>query len=311
MFFSTAPPKAGFFSEIIIMVDREKALDKRTGDLQRQYPTAIALSDYRQWAELGMGEEHLKSVGIQVSEMISVYNASHPNEMLPKSPATVAEQIRSGRSVVVLHRENGDVEVMCHGTIYPAFENREENVLGMQVVEIGSLIVKPDYQGHGLGSMGNLLLLKQISEQMPGSVALATIKQENTAWAFDNAGCLPVSYWEFPYLSYVACTCPHCSETVGHMSCNYRRQPIDSTPENLRQINDRSDRSKKPAKIPCTLVVADVEKALKFEDACREQHQRLLGRQVDFVSPATMFESMQEIKAFFGAVAREVQNGKQ
>lgn len=284
-------------------IEKSAAISERKSRLEGVYPSAKVISSCEEWYESGLTENHLNEACIQVSSMIAGYNENHPNEMLEKSPETVRAQMEANRSIMTVHRENGHVEVMCHGTIYPAFESGEEDLLGMQVVEIGSLIVPEEYRKHGMGSLGNLLLLS-LSDQFPNSVVLATVKQQNTAWAFDNADMEPANYWTEPYLSFLACSCSHCSEREGHSHCSFRRPPAESTTVKLSSILDRSQ---PPRKMDCTLVLNDSAQAESFEAKCREMHQQLLGNSISVVSPDTMREAMIEMRSFFEALTREAQ----
>ncbi len=87
-----------------------------------------------------------------------------------------------------------------------------------------------------------------------------------------GSGMVPASFWELPYLSYLTCTCENSSERCGYQSCEYRRQPEESTPQKLLTISEGTSNF---SKIPCTLVLSDIEMARKFEEKCRNLHSEL------------------------------------
>ena len=285
-------------------MERKRETEQRLLKLQENYPSARLIMGPSDLNCYDFPDGCFNKICIQVSEMIDEYNASHPYEMLPKSPETIADQILKKRSVMIICGENENFQVMCHGTIYPSFEEEEAKILGMQVVEIGTLIVHPDYRRRGMGSLGNLLLL-ELSERYSNCVALATIKQRATALAFKNAGANPASFWKYPYLSYLTCTCSHCSEREGHRRCEHRRLPSESTEIKLNEILDKSFFADK---IPCTLIIADIARAQKFEETCRNLHQKWLKVSFQSITPNNINSAFREINFFFEHLANGAAN---
>jgi len=210
-----------------------------------------------------------------VSSMIAAYNFGHPHEMLPKSPDVIASQFIDGNSIMLVNEtEDGRLSVICHGAMYPNFDRGEDKILGMQIVEMGSVIVHPAYRGQGIGSVGTKMLFDLAFKNWDKVLCLAKVKQVVTARVFDKAAISPVSFWEFPYLSYLTCTCEGSSERCGFDSCCYRRTPEESSQSHFEKILNRDNPI---GYMPCTLVVSDKDLAYRFEEVCGNMHNNLLN----------------------------------
>jgi hypothetical protein len=252
---------------------------------------------------LGNPEAVLTEIGEQTSHMISIYNAGHPFEMLPKSPGQIISQLKSGESVVIVS-VNSPLTVLYHGTIYPNFSEKEADFLGFQVVEAGSAITHSDYRnGYGLGTEGAKMRVSLAKRLHPQTICLSTNKQSLTTRVLEHAGMVPVSFWAYPYLSFLTCTCVNCSESAGFTSCIFRRPLLESSPQALLGILDRSQPT---GKMPCTLVISSPDLAAAFEDRCRSLHAGF-GQKPLFPGRITP-KSMIQARDFFIKVASGVKS---
>ena len=229
----------------------------------------------------------------QVSAQIAVYNADHPYEMLPKTPDTIRRQFLDGNSVIIAEE---DSTVLYHGTYYPNFENGEDQILDYQVVELGTAIAHPDFRnGYGLGVEGSTLRLEKAHSVWRHVIALSTNKQVLTTHVLHRAGMQAASFWDYPYLAYLTCTCENSSEACGFESCIFRRSPEESSRRALNLI------SKSPlGKMPCTLILSDLGAAGEFEQTCRDIDFKLGNKPLQ---PGKISrESMQQSASLFSRV---------
>jgi hypothetical protein len=257
--------------------------------------SAINVADL---ARLGDPDRILAGIGMQVSSQIAQYNSGHPGEMLPKTPESIVDQFVSGRSFVIL-TSSENPSVLFHATIYQNFDEREQEALGFQVVELGSVITNPDFRGMGLGSRGCRKVVEHVRELNHNTICLSTVKQELTARVLSQAGMYPASFWEHPYLSCLTCTCTDCSESYGFTSCPFRRSISQSSPELLQILTDKSQPLEK---IPCSLFISDPGLAAGFESRCRDLNQRLSG--VSLPSGGISLASMTQAADFFAKVGK-------
>ena len=231
----------------------------------------------------------------QTSRMIAEYNSGHPHEMLPKPPEIVVAQFEKGLSVMMTTFINETrQEVVFHGSLYPSFENGEEKILGCQVVECGSWIVNPKYRGHGLGTEGIEKLMGLGKENWDPVLFMATHKRESAYHVSKKNGLVAVNYGDFPYLSYLTCTCVNCSEAHGFPTCQFRRKTLE-----VEIIGD-------DGKIGCTLVISDLNLANKFEERCRELHSQMGGEPIE--SHVISIDTMNRAKSFFDSLKDRLVN---
>jgi len=266
-------------------------------ELTEVVDSAVDLTHPDQLIKLGWGDVQLLSFGEQVSGMISNVNQSDPGRMLEKSPDTIIDQFLSGNSALIV---STDGQVLYHGTIYPNFENGEQELLGYQVGELGTAITRNIFRGRHLGSRGGNIRKELAYKKWGPTILISTNKKSTASWALEHSGIIANDYYQFPYLSYLTCTCENCSERFGHESCQYRRSSADSTPENLIQIYDRSQGVKQMA---CTLVMNSPADAQIFEDNCRELHTRLGG--VPLESGVITVNSMTRAEEFFDTISQQ------
>ena len=210
------------------------------------------------------GINELPIMADQVSMMIAAYNSDHPFEMLPKDVDIVISQLTNGLSVMITTLEgNPTPKVLFHGSLYPNFENGKEVRLGTQVIELGSWIVHPDYRGKGLGTEGVKRLLEIGRNRWDPVLFLSTHKREVALKVSKSLGLDAADYKDFPYLTYLTCTCTNCSESFGYESCVFRRKTSA-----IEVIGDGG-------KIDCSLVISDLNLAQDFETRCRELHSQI------------------------------------
>lgn len=201
--------------------------------------------------------ENPVKVARRVSDMISEYNAEHPFEMLAKSPDVVLHQLDSGLSVLLVSPD--DEKLLFHGSLYPNFENGEDKVLGMQVIEVGSWMVPEESRGHHFGTHGVEALLDLGRKNWVDPLFISTHKRVAALKVSEHNNLQLVDYEDVPYLSYLTCTCTNCSEREGFNHCQFRRST------NGIVIYEEG-------KIDCSLVVSDITRALLFEENCRQIH---------------------------------------
>lgn len=272
---------------------------------------ATVITEINQLAEDdSMAQSIAFGLSHQVSEMIKEHNCKNPNEMLPKTPSQIMEQFRTGNSVFMVTYDYGNGElsegeptVLYHGTTFPNFENGEEKILGMQVVEFGSAIAHPEFRGYGLGTLGADRRSYIAQEKWgPNVLCLSTNKQMITFLALrKGSGMVSASFWDLPYISYLTCTCENSSERCGYQSCEYRRQPADSTSEKLITISEGESMF---GKIPCTLVISDLQIARGFEEKCRLLHSEMGEAFGNPLTPGMISpETMSRAGAFFGRIS--------
>lgn len=272
---------------------------------------ASVVTDIDQLAEdVSMAESIAFAMSRQVAEMINSHNRKNPNEMLPKTPNQIMEQFRTGNSVFMVtydygngNLSEGEPTVLYHGTTFPNFENGEENILGMQIVEFGSAIAHPEFRGYGLGTLGADRRSYIAQEKWgPNVLCLSTNKQMITFLALKKgSGMVPASFWDLPYISYLTCTCENSSERCGYESCEYRRQPEDSTAEKLLTISEGNSMF---SKIPCTLVISDTQMARRFEEKCQQLHFEMGPSFGDPLTPGTISpDTMNRASKFFGRIS--------
>lgn len=260
--------------------------------------SAINLTNPSDLSQIG-GKEDLVFLSTQVSTMIANYNYKHPNEMLPKSPEAVLETFMSGNSVMIVGKYGGELTALWHGAYYPNFGDGEETTLGIQVVEHGSQISHPDFRGgFGLGTRGNEVRYNVAQRRWPKVLGIATNKQIITprVWA-KKTPMRPANFWDYPYLTYLTCTCTNCSETHGFNGCVYRRSLEMSDQPNFDAILDRSNPI---GSMPCTLIVSDTELAHEFELVCQTEHQRRGGEPL--IPGSITIDTMQRAGEFFDSL---------
>lgn len=258
------------------------------------------LSSAEDWMRLGLNGDDLNLACLQVSQMVAQYVAGHENEMLLKDPNTVKEQFLRGDSVLMVKKDNTALQVVGHGTNYINFEDGEDLILGAQVTEVGTVIVRKDFRGLGCGKAGVKHLAGMALNGYQNVLRLATIKQAVTGRVFENAGIVPVSFYNYPYLSYLTCTCSNSSERCGHASCQFRRTN-DSV--EAGDFDIMLDPVNNVGKIPCTLVLSDTELAGDFERRCRALHEQMGGNPLEpgqinpkiFENAGYFFEKINEI----------------
>lgn len=235
--------------------------------------SAVSVTSFSDLSFWDNPEAVLRGIGVQVSAQIDQYNLAHPGEMLPQNSEAVSAQFLSGKSYVVLTRDP-DPLVLFHGTLYENFTKAEQDFLGFQVTEFGSVITNEEFRGMGLGSRCSRLAIDHVKARNHNTICLSTIKQELTARVLSQSGMTPVSFWELPYLSYLTCTCTNCSESHGFSRCQFRRPPILSTPINFDSMLNRDH---PPQKTDCTLFVSDPQLAINFESHCRALDLKFTG----------------------------------
>jgi len=223
-----------------------------------------------------------------ISGAINSYIAEVGPEMLPKTPEQIMKQAQTGQSVVLV---DGNDNVMFHATGYENLSSRQLSVLGFQVVEFGSWVAT--IRGQKIGVTGAIELLNRSNEIFgENAIFLATHKRINALnislhdLHFDQ-----VLYEDFPYLTYLTCTCENCSESFGFHSCPFRFKEVNSTPD-------------RKGKIDCTLVISSVENATGFESGCRKASEKL---GIDVLKPGERIttERMQIAKSFFDKIGEE------
>jgi len=266
----------------------EKMSEKLSPSFEKENIISQAhhVSSMDQLASLGEAGRLLSEIGTQVSSQIDQYNSGHPDEMLPKSPDEIMAQFADNRSFVILSAEK-NARVLFHGTVYRNFTPGQQDAWGFQVVEFGSVITHPDFRSLGLGSYGCRSVVDHVKKENHNTICLSTVKQENTLRVMSRAGLSPVSYWKYPHLSFLTCTCDNCSERHGFSACPFRRTPKASTPPRLLQLMDKSTPL---GKIPCTLMLSDLYLADLFENRCRELSRRFQLPQLEpgVISPGSM-----------------------
>lgn len=225
-----------------------------------------------------------------VATMIAEYNKVHPFEMLPKTPNIVLDQLDSGLSVVLVSPE--DEKVLFHGSLYPNFESGEDEILGYQVVELGSWMVPTKLRGHNLGCDGVAALLELGRRNWDNPLFLSTHKRVAALKVSEHNDLHPVDYIQVPYLSYLTCTCANCSERVGFQSCKFRRRTSEIT------IYEEG-------KIDCSMVVSSLSDATIFEDKCRELHKENGGNPLIPGEEITV-ESMASAHQFFVSLKSKI-----
>ncbi|MBI2442917.1 MAG: hypothetical protein HYV40_03330 [Candidatus Levybacteria bacterium] len=239
---------------------------------------SFTVSSIDQALQYGMTPEDVLRVCQGVSQMIDDYNSDHPSEMLSKSPETLLKQLGQGLSCLIVSKMDEEYFPLYHGSIYPVFEEGEEQILGTQLVEFGSAITHPEFRrGYRLGSRGAQNRLRMIQSLGSEDVAVAgitTVKRLLTGHLWGNLDVRPVSFWEYPYTAYLTNTCEKASERFGHESCGYRRGVDESTPDDLSALF--IDPKDNPT-IPCTLLATDPQILRGLETRCQDLHAELGG----------------------------------
>ena len=122
-----------------------------------------------QMRDLNLSDHDVDNLCQQVSDAICQYNSlGHETEMLEKSREELKEQFVSGLSSFIIGNKDGEPIFLFHGSLYPMFKEGEEGVLGYQVVELGTAITRPGYQGVGLGQKGGKLRLEIVRQRRQG-----------------------------------------------------------------------------------------------------------------------------------------------
>lgn len=284
---------------------------EREPTCREEEPDELAMQTITSLKDLetvGLTVEDVWSLCRQVSEAVNNYNSGHPSEMLRKTPEILFAQLASGLSVLIFHRVNGELEFLYHGSIYPAFEDGEEYILGTQIVELGTSIANEKYRGRGLGTKGlegRLNLMQQFAsdkrygERNVGLFGMSTVKRVVTARVFNKLEVHPSSYWEIPYVSYLTDTCESVSERFGHDHCKYRRGEDESTDQAFRELLEVIGPS---VYIPCTLIITDKSQAVEFNAKMQRLNQEWLG---ESINPGDIsVESYKVIGRFYEEVKR-------
>lgn len=250
----------------------------------------------------GVSTAELHHIAQEVADAVNLYIEDHPSEMLRKTPENILEQLFLGRTCLIAVREGSRWEFGYHGSMYPMFENGEENITGTQIVELGTDITNARYRGQGLGQLGlqtRLQMLEQWQTPHVSVFGLATVKRMVTGYVYGKMNVHPVSYYDHPYVAFLTDTCENSSERFGHESCEFRRQPNESTRESLQGLFQQIGAN---AYIPCTVVVTNQEQARHFDDRMRTLHQAWLCENIP--QGEISREAYQSIEAFYFELTR-------
>jgi hypothetical protein len=236
----------------------------------------------------------VETMAIDVSHMVNDYVTDHPSEMLKKEPDVIVDQLSNGLSVIITSFEgNPRPKVLFHASLYPNFNSDEELFLGCQVAESGTWITHPDYRGQGIGTQGVEKLVELGKNRWNPLLIISTHKRMPAFKVSTKLGFEDVAYKDFPYTSFLTCTCENCSERAGFQNCIFRRK----TSELVVGAN---------GEIECTLVVSDSDLAMRFEENCRSLHRELGG--IPLISGQLNVESFSHAADFFDKVTELAKN---
>lgn len=239
---------------------------------------SIALTSLTEALQYGLTEGNIRTLTEEVSDSIAEYNRGHESEMLPKSPETIYNQFALGLSCMIVAHDGQRYRFLHHGSVYPVFEQREEQLLKTQIVEFGSEITQKDFRkGFGLGTRGeevNLKIMKRLATPEIEVFGILTVKRPVTGHVWRKLGVDPISFWKYPYTSFLTDTCSGSSERYGHISCPFRRPIGESTDEILGNLFTKTDGN---PYLPCTLLATDHDVLERFEARCRALHTEFGG----------------------------------
>lgn len=190
----------------------------------------------------------------QISNLISEYNATHPGEMLPKTSEQLRKSYELGLSVILILPENPKL-VIAHGALYP-FGLSYLTEEGMELYEVGSLIVHPNFRHRRINGLTIGEFILEILTKKLNDPAIATVKRENTKRAFERIGFLPISFYNFPIITTLTCICST-SEHFNQLNCRHR------TAVPGEKIDEENPNE--PNKISCTLMGYNLEKLSDLE----------------------------------------------
>lgn len=246
--------------------------------------------------DLGLSDDDVVSIASQVADSVTRYNASHPDEMLPKTTQEILSQMHTENSIILARQSESGWEYLHHNTIYELLDQNQSKRLGWQVLEFGTAITREEYRGKHIGGKG-LQMLRDYVDQTYGDkyVGISTIKQYLTGNALRHAGARAVRWDTHPYISYLTDSCEGLTPTETGHACMYRRPAEESSEGGLHAATHARGGS-----MPCTLVAFQPERAEIFEVIARQLHKKIGGN----VSPETLDDRMspeywQHMRSFF------------
>ena len=228
--------------------------------------------------QLGLTLGDLHVMAGQISEEIYEYNKLHPHEMLPKSPEEIEANFLAGRSLIIAKQIENKWQFLHHCTMYELLtEEQSESLDGWQVIEYGTALTHaPIRAGFGVGKMGAEALWQQIRQDYGEKVVvIATIKQFLTGRMFGHVGAKAARWSELPFIAFLTDSCEGISPLYTGQACAYRRTEAESSEQELWTATHE-----KGGKMPCTLIVFDMEKAIRFNQMVGAIYQAIMGEEM-------------------------------
>lgn len=229
----------------------------------RQIPTALA----SEWMS-------------QVTDFVAQQNYLNAGSMYDRGHAELMRIFNERRGVTLLQEGN----VAYFSAMLPRFAPQVEQALGSQIVEVANVVVNPEMKGRGLGKIGNSVALGVIERKWPDSVSFITTESRAMAasWAHadidEGIGRVEAVDWaELPYFTGLTCQYAAKGESAEHICALKRRDRSHSNAADLVNITHRVDDSDR---IPCTLMVSNMQRALAFQERARILHEQLGGEPV-------------------------------
>src|SRR5579859_2406733 len=97
--------------------------------------SSLTVTSAAEAKDRGLTDDELLQLCGDVSGLIDRYVGQHHGEMLPKAPEVVLDQLKKGLSCLIFTKKDGIYIPLHHSSIYPMFEEGEEEILGIQLVE--------------------------------------------------------------------------------------------------------------------------------------------------------------------------------
>lgn len=230
-------------------------------------------------------DEEILSTVYGVTEAVYTQNLQKQGSMYVRTPEQYIKLFREG-IVTYLRVPSGEFAYFAGSE--PVLSPKQVEALGCQLMEVGNCITNPNLTQNGFGSIGNYVHSKNIFEKSgPNTLSYFVSETGYMAVAHKKGvelsghhGSHAVSAHEFPYIATQTCKWSAKGLDESH-NCNVRRRSSQqSTREELEKIYEH-----RIGEMPCTLVVSDVNMAVRFQERSRQLHYELLGEDPVVLKP--------------------------
>lgn len=132
--------------------------------------------------------------------LVSAWTFLYKDSMWPRSPEKIALNFQNGRSVLLVHSQNR--ELLAHGAI--KWKSAKHPIL-----EIGTVVVNPNYKGLGLGTEVTRATVDYAREKHPDRLSFAFCNASSLG-IFKRLGAIEAKKTDLPSEVWDGCAeCPN------------------------------------------------------------------------------------------------------